>query len=199
MNKVAGLLRDLRRKPATSYSLLLDTHSAHQKLFAGLTPSDRGFYAGHYRGEKPEPLLSMRAFVGGEEKALPGIVDDAMSKLRGRIKDHLSILDKQHRDPVTTPEIDFLLNLVAAVASIFCDFLQIHPYVNGNGHIARLMVVAMFGRYGFWITGWSVHPRPPEPKYTDLQDKYWAGKTEPLHTFLMTALLSVKAGALPPP
>jgi Fic family protein len=49
---------------------------------------------------------------------------------------------------------------------MFLAFVTIHPYANGNGHAARLVVWALLLRYGFQPTGWPVDPRPiPADQY----------------------------------
>ena len=39
-------------------------------------------------------------------------------------------------------------------------FVHIHPYANGNGHMGRLLVVAILGRYGYWLQKWTIDPNP---------------------------------------
>jgi fido (protein-threonine AMPylation protein) len=189
VGRTAAILRDLRRNPATSYGIATDSRAMHRKLFAGLTPPRQNFFAGSYRGQYPEPLLSCRAWVEGEAKTPPRFVVGAMVNLRNNITRKFGELDKRAKEnqPDNAAQ-SFLIELVEFAAATFCDFLAIHPYVNGNGHAARLVLTAVLGRYGYWLKRWSVHPRPAEP-YLDVQKKYWKGDKDPLHKQLLSDLL----------
>lgn len=60
------------------------------------------------------------------------------------------------------------IHLVAKYAAQFFDlFLRVHPYANGNGHIARLLVLAVFASFDIWPKKWPVEGRPPGP-YGDI-------------------------------
>ena len=54
------------------------------------------------------------------------------------------------------------------IAEAFVPFLQVHPYANGNGHIARFITVALMQRAGFQSNDWTIHPRPaPDDMYRE--------------------------------
>jgi hypothetical protein len=56
------------------------------------------------------------------------------------------------------------IHLVAKFAAkVFELFLRIHPYANGNGHIARALVLSIFGCFDIWPKKWPLHGRPPGP------------------------------------
>jgi len=60
---------------------------------------------------------------------------------------------------------DLFLRTVRIAARLFCDFLTIHPYANGNGHTGRFLVWLVLGRFGYWPKKWHLHPRPNLPGY----------------------------------
>src|ERR1700751_4699307 len=76
------------------------------------------------------------------------LVVSAMGKLALRLRSGVSKLEQQ------TDPVEGLLDVVSFACKIFELFLRIDPYVNGNGHIARLAVIALFVRFNY--------PRPKD-------------------------------------
>jgi len=58
------------------------------------------------------------------------------------------------------PEVSKLSRCVFLVAGLFGPFLLVHPYANGNGHMARFIVFTLLGRHGYWTNSWTVDPQP---------------------------------------
>src|SRR5437879_5952982 len=85
------------------------------------------------------------------------------------------------------PAGDFEKLLVAFVCAVFSDFLKIHPYANGNGHAARFIAWALLGRYRLWPTTWPIHPRMPDPGYTQMLRDYRTGNKSALEQCLLSA------------
>jgi Fic family protein len=81
------------------------------------------------------------------------------------------------------------LHYVVALASrAFVEFLTVHPYANGNGHAARLIVWSILGRYGYWPDRWTVEPRP-DPPYLELIVLYRNGNALPLESHILQMLI----------
>ncbi|WFU80763.1 Fic family protein [Bradyrhizobium sp. CIAT3101] len=48
-----------------------------------------------------------------------------------------------------------------ALAHVFCWFGEIHPFLDGNGHVQRAIFATMAVEFGFPISArFSIHPRP---------------------------------------
>ena len=48
-----------------------------------------------------------------------------------------------------------------ALAYTFCRFGQIHPFLDGNGHVQRAVFVVMATEFGFLLSPrFVIHPRP---------------------------------------
>jgi hypothetical protein len=83
---------------------------------------------------------------------------------------------------------------LAAAVRLSCHCLElvgrIHPYANGNGHMARFASWAIVGRYGFWPNPnrWPVEPRPCEP-YVELIKQFRDGNRAPLEHFMLNMLI----------
>jgi fido (protein-threonine AMPylation protein) len=147
-----------------------DTRPFHLHLFEELCPPDYGYFAGHYRGERFRCLKHYR--VGIQNDPLVGVPPEAvsgrMAELAVAIRVGLAGLDEAFRLPKSQSSTSQrLVYLVAFACRIFVEFLTIHPYANGNGHLARFCLIAILARYGFILTGWSIDPSPAPP-YAEL-------------------------------
>ena len=63
-----------------------------------------------------------------------------------------------------------------------CKFLHIHPFHDGNGRTARLLMNLILNRYGLF--GITVH-KESRAKYMELLEEHQQGHVEPLHNFLV--------------
>ena len=80
-------------------------------------------------------------------------------------------------------KIDYLVKFSTR---ILVEFLRIHPYANGNGHLGRFIVIALLARYNLWPKKW---PLDASPNYHDEIFRYRNGDREPLERFILKALL----------
>jgi Fic/DOC family len=190
---VASLLSDLRHGYVDPGSTASDTRPAHLRMFRGLTPPGCDYYAGHYRGENFRCLRFCHVSVPNDPSVgcPPDSVGARMIHMFDVITSSLSGMDAGHRLPNSQlPDGLKLGYTVAVVCRVFTEFLEIHPFVNGNGHAARLLVVCILGRYGYWPTRWTVDPRPPDPPHTELIRQYRSGVREPLERYILSFLVS---------
>jgi fido (protein-threonine AMPylation protein) len=164
-----------------------DARIVHRRLFQHLTPLSCDYFAGHYRGEDFRCLRECPAVITSDPRvgAPFAMVNGLMADLIARMSVALDKIDR-----LTDPS-ERLLGAVR-LASYFLEyFLRVHPYANGNGHIARFGVWAILGRYGHWPEQWPVDPRPPDPPYVELIVRYRNGEQAPLEVFLLSMLIGV--------
>lgn len=83
-----------------------------------------------------------------------------------------------HRYP---PEIA-LVKLVQLLAFVLQQFLTIHPYMDGNGHMGRLLIYVMMCRAGYVPSGWDIDAKQP---YADALSDHRSGKPRALEAFLL--------------
>ncbi|MDY0371756.1 MAG: Fic family protein [Sphaerochaetaceae bacterium] len=57
------------------------------------------------------------------------------------------------------------INWVYLAADITRDFILIHPYRDGNGHLSRFIISAFLIPLGRFPHQWTIHPRP-QSEYT---------------------------------
>jgi hypothetical protein len=185
--RVSDVLVCLARGEIDSREAVLNTRPSHYRLFVGLTPPNCDYFAGHYRGELFRCLRHYRVTIPSDTRvgSPPVAVEYDLRQLGGIIGAGFAALD-------TGPPLsarDRLRYLIVFVCRVFELFLRVHPYANGNGHVARLMVWFMFLRYGYWPRRWSVEPRPADPPYSDFIRRYRDGDARPLEALITSMLV----------
>jgi hypothetical protein len=168
-----------------------DTRALHRWLFDGLTPEKFGYYAGHYRGENFLCLLHCSVGIAGNPLVgtPPSRVASAIYAFADDLRAATASLDILW--PVNEqiiPKAVKIRRTAEIVAAIFNSFLLIHPYINGNGHMARFIAVAIFSLYGLLPRRWPINERPPDPPYSELIRRYQHGDTEGFVRFLMSCI-----------
>jgi fido (protein-threonine AMPylation protein) len=113
-------------------------------------------------------------------------VHEQLLTVRSRISDLLSELEAKGNDPFFTEAVRTNF-VVAAAAWFFVEYLRVHPYANGNGHLARFIISALMGNYGRWPVRWTVDPRPGG-NYDQLISAYRDGDPAPLERALFDAI-----------
>lgn len=194
--RVAAILQELRRGQLDTVSAAADTRAVHNSLFDNLTPPECPYYAGHYRGEDYRCLRNCNVgLIRPDGSQVPGVgwppnmVGGAMRELARAVRSALAGLDQGHKVPnAQIPVGEKILRTVQVACSIFDQIGRIHPYANGNGHAARFCIWAILGRYGYWPARWPIHPRPPEPAYSDLIAEYQKGNRMPLERYVLQCL-----------
>lgn len=137
-----------------------DTRPAHKFMFQGMTPGSCTCIVGNYRGTETCPdLRYCPVRVDNDMKIgfAPELVVGAMSELDDECNQlmgvHHAWLENEGR--AAHPERQ-LMKFAVVAAKIFERFLTIHPYIDGNGHCARLLVLRLFTWANFPPTRWDI-------------------------------------------
>lgn len=175
---------------ATNPNKIQDTRNEHGEMFAGLTPHACDYFAGHYRGEDYKCLRYYEVGVDGDP--LVGAPSDyvaaEMAIFGKTVLDAIAALDAAHTLPTTVlPEEHKLLHAVQVSCRALTEFLRIHPYANGNGHMGRWLVIALLHRYGFWPKSWPLDGHPPYDQH--LHD-YRRGHRDGLEAFVLSCCIA---------
>jgi fido (protein-threonine AMPylation protein) len=167
-------------------SIAKDTRPVHQRYFESLTPPGFDYYAGHYRGEDFVCLKYARVGIPS---------DPLVGHPPYHIASDMAVLSDDLDKTVIVGDLtwdadqpDKLYRIVQLAAALFVYFLQIHPFVNGNGHMARFFLVAFLSRYGVFLSKFPLHPRPPDPPYSECIARYRRGDRRPLEHFVISCI-----------
>ena len=181
----------LIRQNGASFALRTsqDTRSIHSAYFNDLTPDYAPYYAGHYRGENFEFLSGYNVVVAGVSGSPAQLVQSHMSTLSDQIRAAIASLDVNWSmsDESVHSKATLLARMVQVAAAIFVAFVSIHPYANGNGHTARIMLIAITGRYGYWHFKMPVHPGPGNEMNQAIAD-YRMGNRATLENYIRSSL-----------
>jgi fido (protein-threonine AMPylation protein) len=184
-----SILGGLARGANSAHSIA-ETRPVHHLLFAKLCPASYEYFAGHYRGENFRCLKHLQVGVGGDNRvgASPSLVGGLMAELARGIRAGLAALNAANELPISRQfsDADKVVFIAALACRIFVQFLTIHPYADGNGHVARFCVIAIFAHFGFLIQGWQMEPRPTNPSYASLISTYRDGSPEPLERYILS-------------
>lgn len=171
--------------------LVSDTRPVHRRLFSKLTLPNQPYLAGHYRGENFECLKTRQVGIPSNPRVglPPRQVGLELSKLNQVSQGAIGRLDTLHQraDSEITPDAK-LTAVVAVVCRVFAQFLLIHPYVYGNGHVGRIVLIAILGRFGYWPIRFSIEPRPFGTIYDDAIRRYQWGDPNPLEMLIMSCV-----------
>jgi hypothetical protein len=81
-----------------------------------------------------------------------------------------------------------LASMVQVAVGFFVYWLEIHPYANGNGHLARLVLITLLALFGVYLSRWPLHPRPADPPYSELISRYRKGDQNALIRFVLSCI-----------
>lgn len=181
--RCADVIFDLRNGGFGIPEIVCDSRPLHGRMFEGLTPPDHSYFAGHYRGEDFKCLRRYEVMVQGDPSVgtRSKLIGGEMGTLRDIITQAEAALRLNHDNPLID-EDSKLFYTVAVVSRLLEAFLRIHPYANGNGHMARFMVWAMLGHFEYWPSNWPLDGRP---SYVSAIKAYRSGNPQPLEQFIL--------------
>jgi Fic/DOC family len=144
----------------------------HARLYAGCEVPVAG-YVGHFRGDAAvKELIDYEVGLGAQLKdgnlEKMGIwarrVNDEMNAVLAGLNAVFVELDA--RLPVGAPPstADQILEVISFAALAHGECLRVHPFANGNGRIARLLVAFICLRYGLPMF-LHIKPRPDSEDY----------------------------------
>ena len=169
----------------TASSVVLDINAPqkwHGILFRDFVPLD--YYAGNYRQHDSSRIcLGINIRVAG----VPG------SPFR-RVRQDLATLLGQLRVTLAQTELHWpalggterAKRLALILATLIGCFIRIHPFINGNGRVSRLIWAWGLLRFGVPIQC-RIHPRPLSP-YSDVMREAMLGNDGPLAFHILQRL-----------
>ncbi|MBY6309924.1 Fic family protein [Alcaligenes faecalis] len=178
--------------------VLADTRPFHKEIFEKTTLDGFEAYAGCYRGAKYDYLIDCPVYIGGHNQygvyqvvhigTPPEQVESEMGLFHNAlIRDVFSFDDKAKQAHMD--QAQRLIVFSSILAARIVQFLSIHPYVNGNGHISRLIAWTLFLLRGFNISNWNIDIRPSQP-FDECIRLYQKGEPQHLRQYFFTVLVN---------
>ena len=165
---------------------LTDLRPYHMRFFRDLTPDHCPYFAGHYRGEDYLCLQARRVGVAGDPRVgvAPHLVLQAMYFDQQQTVRAIAELDFVEANPSVYARQAVLIRMIKLAVALFVRFLEVHPFVNGNGHMGRLLLSGIMSRYGIRLSRFPIHDRPHR-NYGELIRRYRNGITGDLESFVI--------------
>jgi fido (protein-threonine AMPylation protein) len=153
----------------------------HRTLFRGFVPLD--CYAGNYRTASGDKCLAQDVGVAGVRGSSYHTVRSDIESLFTRTCDSFAELELGW--PIIAPK-DRAVRLALATAFFVGYFIRIHPFLNGNGRISRLVWRWCLLRFGVPVQCLA-HPRP-NPPYDQIMAEAMQGNMNPLALYILDHL-----------
>ncbi|QBH18633.1 hypothetical protein EYC51_03490 [Alcaligenes faecalis] len=173
---------------------LIDTRRSHLFVYSDVTPTGHEYFAGNYRGASVGFLRIYDVGVGKYPGAQAHLVEALMEVFAHEIHRLLDDFNRVIINSAINAE-QRLLNYCALLSKIFTKFLVIHPYANGNGHMARLIAWILLQKQGLASDFWSVADRPGTPRGVPLDEcivLFREGNLKPLMMYFLKGINSGK-------
>lgn len=143
--------------PQERLGFIIDPREVHKRLYAALTPEDHPEYAGTYRGTSGTSLERRCIGVHREDdnKYQEFIAPD-------RVLHCLEAVANQAKKIFNLPPATSSSTVLVEIVRLFYIFGLTHPFLDGNGHIQRLIFsVCILERESLQLSEkWTIHPRP---------------------------------------
>lgn len=156
MSRSKSVLEELMHLSEIETNRIADTRPTHLFLFNGMAITGFEKCVGNYRTTTGDPVLNCKVSFGDYNGAPPSDVSYRIAELRTKIRTQYRLLKTHNFDS----EESFLFHLIKYAASIIYNFIMIHPYCDGNGHISRYLLFAIVMPEGYVPYRWRIHPRP---------------------------------------
>ncbi len=154
---------------SAQFDAIRDTRQLHHALFGGFAPARWPDAAGTYRGTPdtsvaaaPRAVFLARKVPGlrSRDMCMPASeVPEAMAAFALRLRvlwDNRPGHASAYRDAA-----------YASLADTTAQFFSIHPFMDGNGHIWRLVLPVLADRLGLYARAeWTVDQRPYGPEFS---------------------------------
>jgi fido (protein-threonine AMPylation protein) len=161
----------------------------HLRVFRNAVPLS--YYAGNFRCEDAaRPCLAASVLIGHHQGSDYHVVQTEMEAYSSDLRSYIAQTDELVRsEPSFAKKVSASLQLASWAVG---RFIQIHPFLNGNGRISRLLSNYFFGRYGLGMAHFESLPRPGGD-YEAAMQRCMTGDFTPLFRYLVLLLAVQKS------
>jgi fido (protein-threonine AMPylation protein) len=162
-----------------------DLKTWHRKLFAEVVPVD--YYAGNYRMQDPaRPCLAWPVGVNGRPGTPYQQVPLSMEGYSDTLRQHFANLSAYLAG--NPPSREKNRTIVKVLAWEIGEFIRIHPFVNGNGRVSRMLANYICQRYDLPLPFANPKSRPDLAAYEDASADAMIGGHQSLYIFFLQQL-----------
>ncbi|MGH7285112.1 MAG: Fic family protein [Polyangiaceae bacterium] len=166
-----------------------DIASWHREAFKDVVPLD--YYAGSFRQhDEKRPCLGIDVGVAGVAGFSFVLVLDAMNHLCRFIETQLASLELRWTELEGEKRMQRLAQIVGVAVG---RFIHVHPFINGNGRLSRLLWSVLLARLGLPAKLSVI--RRPGPPYDEVMAFAMRGDYGPAVELVLRAL---SEGPMPP-
>jgi Fic family protein len=154
-----------------------------------MTPICFPYFAGNYRGDARFKCLrdyQVGIPSDGTVGTMPHLVASELATLKQTIEQFINALEGTAAQGLSAQ--DRMIYIVQGVSFVLAEFLRIHPYANGNGHMGRFTIWALLLRLGVVPQQWPLEERPPDPPYSSCLQAFRQGQPEFLWRFMLACI-----------
>jgi fido (protein-threonine AMPylation protein) len=173
----------IRSNPTSQNSILRETRPFHRAMFRRVVPDHCAYLAGGYRGSSFECLRQRNVGMGSRRGANYGQVAQLMDQFHvdlAAMLDGLKVAVTSRSGAAV-----FAVGVAKVVANAVSRFQLIHPFADGNGHVARLMAWVILANHNMLPQHWRIHENPG---WDVLVSQHQDGTTGPLEAFILRSL-----------
>lgn len=167
---------------------LRELEQIHEQMMSHCAPYGFPYYAGHVRQiSQTMPCLAMPIQVNGVQCLEAKRVPVELAMLCAKIASNLDEA-RRRRKRKTISDAEYKAFYAASIAYAVGSFLKIHPFLNGNGRMSRVIWNRLYALTGANVT-MSISRRPSSPAdYTLLMHECANGKYTRLRDWIVQDL-----------
>jgi fido (protein-threonine AMPylation protein) len=158
----------------------------HGKIFADVVPL--GYYAGNYRSQDPaRPCLAVDVSVGPNSGAHYAQVPDLMNKFSSDLGNFQNDTARYCGRGSVSP-VDRARAVAQLAAFAIGSLIQIHPFINGNGRMSRLVANYVLHKFGYPLLHPHPYDRPVDQEYGVAAEACMRNDFRPMFRFVLLCL-----------
>jgi fido (protein-threonine AMPylation protein) len=163
-----------------------DIKTWHGKIFAAVVPLD--YYAGNYRSDDPgKPCLAIDVAVGPNSGAAYAQVPDLMATFSSELKNLVTGTARYCARGSVSP-IQRTRAVAQLAAFAIGSLIKIHPFINGNGRMSRLVANYVLHRFGYPLLHPHPYDRPVDQEYAAAAKACMRNDFRPMYRFILICL-----------